>query len=209
MFGKKQVTTVRDESSPMAQYKTADTGRIPDSMLYTLTSEQTLTPERGTVIAVQTVLTGEMDIRGDCRIFGSVQGTLRLTEGTLSVMKGGRAEGEIHAQSVVIDGFVTGNCYSPSVEIRENGELRGLCCSERLSVMNGGIFLGVSERMNVTGQTCGSIKEEKHPENNITKDVQSEVSEDNSCLLLPPDGTEQSVTDPVMLSAPAEEKSDL
>ena len=108
--------------------------------------------KRSTVVAEHTVITGDVVVKGDCQIFGRVLGTLILTEGVLRVMRGGCIDGDISSPAVVIDGQVIGTCEASSVEILENGTLEGICRSENLSIMMGGIFLGQSERMGIAKQ---------------------------------------------------------
>lgn len=63
---------------------------------------------RNTVIAQDTLFTGNIEMEGDIHIYGKVQGNITLKEGVLYVMRDSFIEGEFTAPSLVINGRVQG-----------------------------------------------------------------------------------------------------
>lgn len=107
------------------------------------------TSRRCTVIAQNTLFTGNVEIEGDIHVYGKMKGNINLKDGVLYVMREGFLEGEFTAPSVVINGRVLGTCVGESVEIQEHGEMEGIIRSVALSIRPGGCFVGNSERLAV------------------------------------------------------------
>ncbi len=141
-----------------------------------LTENETIqvkqTSRRNTVIAQDTLFTGNIEMEGDIHIYGKVQGNITLKEGVLYVMRDGFIEGEFTAPSLVINGRVQGTCTGDSVEVHEHGEMEGMIRSVAFSIRPGGSFVGKSERL--------AVKKEAEPKRvvEINKKKQSvEVTE--------------------------------
>ena len=95
------------------------------------------TSRRCTVIAHNTLFTGDIEIEGDIHIYGKVQGNITLKDGILYVMREGFIEGEFTSPSIVINGHVSGTCVGESVEIHEHGEMEGIVRGVAFSIRPG------------------------------------------------------------------------
>lgn len=100
-----------------------------------------------TVIARNTLFTGNIDMDGDIQIHGDVRGNVHVREGIIRVMPAGRVEGELCAPEIIIDGTVEGTCEAKSIDILEHGVLQGALRSISLSIRHGGVFIGQSEKL--------------------------------------------------------------
>lgn len=98
-----------------------------------------------TTIANDSHFEGVLKINGDIKIWGTVKGNLFVNNGVAQVMKGGKVDGEIEAEHVIINGKVEGKCRTINLEIQDQGELSGTCSCENISISKGGKFLGHSE----------------------------------------------------------------
>ncbi len=105
---------------------------------------------RCTIVAQNTVFSGNTEIEGDIQVYGKMQGHINLKDGILYVMRGGFIEGEFKAPSIIINGRVQGTCISENIEIHEHGEMEGISRSDAFSIRPGGCFLGQAERLVVT-----------------------------------------------------------
>ena len=105
------------------------------------------TSRRCTVIAQNTLFTGNIDIEGDIHVYGKVQGNITLKDGILYVMREGFIEGEFTSPAIVINGHVSGTCVGESIEIHEHGEMEGIVRGVAFSIRPGGCFVGKSERL--------------------------------------------------------------
>lgn len=104
---------------------------------------------RCTIIAQNTVFSGNTEMDGDMQVYGTVQGHINLKDGTLYVMRDGFIEGEFTAPNIIINGRVKGTCISENIEIHEHGVMDGISRSGALSIRPGGSFVGQSERLDV------------------------------------------------------------
>lgn len=98
-----------------------------------------------TVISKKTSLTGDIEFNGDLQICGKVKGQIKSTSGTVSIMRSGLVEGDVFAETVLIDGSLVGSCNAKQLDILEHGELKGICRVSNLAIRKGGSFIGQSE----------------------------------------------------------------
>ncbi|WP_167613240.1 bactofilin family protein [Cedecea colo] len=101
---------------------------------------------RCTIIAQDTVFTGNTEIEGDIQVYGIMQGHINLKDGILYVMRDGFIDGEFTAPGIIINGRVKGTCISENIEIHEHGSMEGISRSNAFSIRPGGAFLGQAER---------------------------------------------------------------
>lgn len=100
-----------------------------------------------TVVAQNTLFTGNITLEGDMHVYGKILGNITLTNGILHVMRDGFIEGEFNAPSIIINGRVQGTCIGDKIEILEHGEMDGMSRSTAFSIRPGGCFIGHSERL--------------------------------------------------------------
>lgn len=86
----------------------------------------------------------EGDIRGqsDVELQGTIEGNVKL-EGLLVVGAGGRLEGDVSANAVVVEGEILGNIDArDKVELCSNCKMKGNLRSNSLSIQEGALFEG-------------------------------------------------------------------
>ncbi len=83
-------------------------------------------------------ITGDIKCDGTVRIEGRVNGAIRATKSVV-VGRGGRVEGDIETQDVVVAGAVTGTVVGASrVELQETCRVEGDIRSRRIKLDEGG-----------------------------------------------------------------------
>lgn len=100
----------------------------------------------GSVIAQGLILEGNITTTGQLYIYGQVKGNIDATEGLVTVMREGRVTGNITAPVLSVDGVVEGECSAERVEICEHGRIEGTLRYVTLSVAQGGVLTGKTER---------------------------------------------------------------
>ncbi|WP_435928621.1 bactofilin family protein [Dryocola sp. BD613] len=138
MFRKKS----SDAAQPVENVPTAAKASKPAG-----SAENVQGGRRCTIVAQNTVFSGNAEIEGDIQVYGKMQGHIKLKDGTLYVMRDGFIDGEFTAPSVIINGRVQGTCISESIEIHEHGVMEGISRSGSLSIRPGGCFIGQAERL--------------------------------------------------------------
>lgn len=124
-------------TAPQAETVSSDT---------TSTQPNTIaTPKNKTYISIGSAFTGDINATGDIFINGNVTGCVTVTNGSITLMRSGKVEGDLIAPHIMIDGAITGRCEADTLEILEHGQLNGIACSSRFSIKSGGIFIGQSE----------------------------------------------------------------
>jgi cytoskeletal protein CcmA (bactofilin family) len=89
------------------------------------------------------------EIRGEenLKIEGSVKGSVKLT-GNIVVGKTGVVDAQIEANSVIIQGKVTGNVLArKQLEIQPSGSLIGDCTAQSIDIKEGAVFEGRSQML--------------------------------------------------------------
>ncbi len=94
------------------------------------------------MIGEGTAIRGAVDADGDLRIAGIVNGNVRC-KGKVIVARGGRVEGDIHADDADIAGTVIGQLHlSRKLMLRNGCELDGDIFVKALSIEEGAVFEG-------------------------------------------------------------------
>ena len=101
--------------------------------------------EMVTVIGAEAAIQGVVSAKGSLRVDGRVDGSV-VDGRTLVVGAGGRVEGDVSAEAVVVGGEVRGNINaSVQLEILSTGRVHGDIRTPRLMVEEGAIFNGRCE----------------------------------------------------------------
>lgn len=111
-----------------------------------------------TVISKETRLTGDIEINGNLQIWGKIKGQIKARSGSVSIMQSGVVEGDILAETLLIDGVLTGTCSTEQLEILEHGELNGVCRASNFSIRKGGVFIGQSEPYAPAGKAAAAAQ---------------------------------------------------
>lgn len=103
-------------------------------------SEQSSSPMR---IGKTVILKGELSAAEDMVIFGRLDGTITVTDHTLTIGKNAAIEAEIKAHTVVVEGRVTGNVdAAEQLEICPDGVILGDVRAPSLVIRDGATFKG-------------------------------------------------------------------
>lgn len=129
--------------------------------------EPTAAEKHGTtVIASDVRFEGNIVSGGHVYVHGELIGNIESKESMIKIMRGGRVEGNIVSRELIIDGSVTGQCSSDTIEICEHGQVSGTIAYRTLAVKKGGAFSGnaevlpaVVEKTNVVGLVKESVPE--------------------------------------------------
>ena len=149
-FNKKGFSMFRKKSSEAAEaVEKSPTVPVAAANLSVPVESVQVTPEgrRCTIVAQNSVFSGNTEIEGDIQVYGKMKGHINLKEGILYVMRDGFIEGEFTAPGIVINGRVQGTCISENIEIHEHGVMEGISRSVALSIRPGGSFIGQAERL--------------------------------------------------------------
>jgi len=91
--------------------------------------------EGSTFIGRSVTIRGELSGKEDLYMDGTVEGTITLPEGRLTVGPNARVLADLDARDVVIYGLVEGSIRAAGrVELRESGVVQGDIVAERLSI---------------------------------------------------------------------------
>lgn len=88
------------------------------------------------------------DLRGeeDLIIEGTVNGTIHLSDNSLTIGSNGKVKADVYAHSVYVDGTLDGDLFGyERVAIRKSGRVGGNVVSPRVSLDDGGQFKGTVE----------------------------------------------------------------
>ena len=89
------------------------------------------------------IIKGELSGSEDLTLYGQMQGSVKLPEHTLTIGPHAEIKADIAAKAVVIAGAVVGTVTaSERVEIQATGSVTGDILSPRLTIADGGYFLG-------------------------------------------------------------------
>ena len=89
------------------------------------------------------VIKGELSGSEDLTLYGQMQGSVKLPDHTLTIGPHAEIKADIAAKAVVIAGAVVGTVTaSERVEIQASGSVTGDILSPRLTIADGGYFLG-------------------------------------------------------------------
>ena len=99
------------------------------------------------------VIKGELSGSEDLTLYGQMQGSVKLPEHTLTIGPQAEIKADIAAKAVVIAGAIVGTVIaSERVEIQATGSVTGDILSPRLTIADGGYFLGKIDMSRPEGQ---------------------------------------------------------
>ncbi|WP_024911223.1 bactofilin family protein [Chania multitudinisentens] len=98
-----------------------------------------------TVISSGVCVEGNITATGKVLICGEVKGNIYAEEGSITISRAGRVEGDIVSKELIIDGCVLGECKADILTIRENACVTGALVYKAFSVHKGGRFTGKAE----------------------------------------------------------------
>lgn len=68
-------------------------------------------------------------------------------QGTLIISETGRVKGEIHAERLIVNGIVEGECHAPHMQVLGKGKVNGKVRSNDLCIEPGGKFIGENSEL--------------------------------------------------------------
>ena len=123
--------------SPVAQVPPTVTRIDPPVRSVAGLTAEVVQPSGG-VVTSTLIIKGEIQGREDLYIDGEVQGTIRLSEGRVTVGPHGKISADVDAREIVVRGKVQGALRGRErVEVGRTGEIRGDIVTNRLSVEEG------------------------------------------------------------------------
>lgn len=100
---------------------------------------------------------GEITGREDLHVDGSLEGSIRLENGKLTVGVGAKLIAEIVASEIVVYGSVTGNLHARHrIEIKKDGSIVGDLTTARIMIEDGANFKGAIEIEQKAAEAKGS-----------------------------------------------------
>jgi cytoskeletal protein CcmA (bactofilin family) len=109
-----------------------------------------------TVIGADAVFKGELSFDKGVRVDGRIEGKIG-TKGHLAVSQGGKAQADVSAASIVVEGEVQGNLTATDrVDLRKSAKLKGDIRASKLLVAEGATFVGHCQ----VGIDVASMKED-------------------------------------------------
>ena len=107
------------------------------------------------VLSEKVKIEGEIQGDEDLHVEGRFKGAIKLN-GNVFVSKNGAVEADVEANSVVIQGKVTGNVVARSqLEIQSSGQLLGDCTAQSIDIKEGAVFDG---RLNMLKPSFSAAK---------------------------------------------------
>lgn len=95
------------------------------------------------IVSKAIVIKGEVTGSEDLFIDGEVKGTIRLTDGNLTVGPNGRVTADIDAREITVQGKVTGTLRGRErVQIGRTGDAEGDIVTRRVAIEEGALFHG-------------------------------------------------------------------
>ena len=94
-----------------------------------------------TVIANGTKIKGDIDIECNLHLDGGFEGTVR-SNGVITIGRHGIAEGEFHANTIIVSGQLKGTLSAETVEILASGKVTAKVVAKDFTIEKGGIFEG-------------------------------------------------------------------
>ena len=111
-----------------------------------------------TIIAKDSVFTGDMEVKGTLRVDGRIKGRIICDE-TVSIGATGEVEAEIDAKIVIVAGTVIGNIRtSEKIEMQAKAKVLGDVSTKNIVIEQGAIFHGSCQ---MKGVKEGEIKADK------------------------------------------------
>jgi cytoskeletal protein CcmA (bactofilin family) len=125
----------------------------------------TMAENLSTIIAKDSVFTGDMEVKGTLRVDGRIKGRI-LCDETVSIGATGEVEAEIDAKIVIVAGTVVGNIRtSEKIEMQAKAKVMGDVSTKNIVIEQGAIFHGSCQ---MKGVKEGEIKADKMMEKKPT-----------------------------------------
>ena len=117
-----------------------------------------------TIIAKDSVFTGDLEVKGTLRVDGRIKGRI-LCDETVSIGATGEVEAEIDAKMVIVAGTVVGNIRtSEKIEMQAKAKVMGDVSTKNIVIEQGAIFHGSCQMKGVKeGETKADKMMEKRP----------------------------------------------
>lgn len=123
----------------------ANGGRMPALTVDGGLDAQRDLPSNCTVVGEGTVIRGIQEVSGELFVYGSVEGNVRC-DSLVTIQASARAEGEIVAAEIRIDGRCDGTVECGRFTVGSSGVFTGTVIADTLVIENGGTFEGDSKR---------------------------------------------------------------
>lgn len=118
--------------------------------------------ELSTIIGKNSVIKGELTIKGGIRIDGVIEGNL-TTDGFMAIGISGKAKADIKAKECLISGDLEGNVtVSEELELDKSARVTGDIIAKTLTVHSGAVISGHCH----TGEKKATLKSGKDSTNN-------------------------------------------
>ena len=115
-------------------------------------------PEGSTVIGKSVTIHGEMSGQEDLFMDGTIEGTISLSEGRLTIGPNARVQADLQARDVVIYGRVDGKVRATGrIELRDSAAVRGDLFAERLSIEENASVKGRVELTETAARSGGPV----------------------------------------------------
>jgi cytoskeletal protein CcmA (bactofilin family) len=122
-----------------------------------LMSKPAAKPETVSSIGATMSITGQVVCSGQARVFGRVEGELRVSD--LLLGDGAHIEGNVIAQEVTIRGHVKGTIRAVRVRLEDGATVEGDIFHRSLSIEEGALFEGSSRRVENPTDAPASMQE--------------------------------------------------
>jgi cytoskeletal protein CcmA (bactofilin family) len=119
-------------------------------------------PETVSSIGAGMSIVGQVVCTGQARIFGRVEGELRVSD--LLLGESSQVEGDVIAQEVTVRGHVKGTIRAVRVRLEDGSTVEGDIFHRSLSIEEGALFEGSSRRVENPTNAPASMPEEIVPE---------------------------------------------
>jgi cytoskeletal protein CcmA (bactofilin family) len=124
-------------SSPVAEVPPVPQRVDPPARSVAGLTAEVVQPSGGMVTSTL-IIKGEISGREDLYIDGEVQGTIRLSEGRVTIGPHGKISADVDAREIVVRGKVTGSIRARErVEVGRTGEIRGDIATARIAIEEG------------------------------------------------------------------------
>jgi cytoskeletal protein CcmA (bactofilin family) len=131
---------------------------------------QSAAPEGVATIGPTHYINGQVSGEEDLVIKGYVKGRVDLKNHSLIVEKGGRVDGDIIVETLILRGSVNGNIFAAGkVVVAPEAHVRGDISAARISISEGAVFKG-SIKMEEDLEKVSSPKEKTEPFSPPAKD---------------------------------------
>ncbi|EAN2945068.1 polymer-forming cytoskeletal protein [Salmonella enterica] len=108
-------------------------------------------------IARETIVNGDLTIDSKLYIYGTVNGNIKATaRAKVVIANGGKVNGYIQCDNIIINGDLHGECTCQDIEIHENGLIDGNVWYDNITIKDGGAINGKLIRHKQIGR-CDSV----------------------------------------------------